>query len=68
MLHLKGNGFEGLALPLTTLLLGGVVISSAILAGVQRGIYWRGTFYALTKLREGCVREADWSADDAVGW
>ncbi len=53
MLYRDGNGFEGLALPLTTLLLGGVVISSALLAGVQRRIYWRGTFYPLAKLREG---------------
>ena len=68
MLYLNGNGFEGLALPLTTLLLSGVVISSAVLAAVQGGIYWRGTFYPLTKLREGCVRESDWPAANAVGW
>ena len=45
-----------------------VFVAVAFLAGVQRGIYWRGTFYPLAKLREGCVRESDWPAANAIGW
>jgi glycosyltransferase involved in cell wall biosynthesis len=62
-----GTGFEGLALPFAGLCLGAVSLASAAAVTLRGAVVWRGTRYPLSELRAGCVREADWPRDRAVG-
>jgi hypothetical protein len=62
-----GRGYEGLLLPLMGVCLALVALVSAIGATLRRGVIWRGTRYALPDLRAGCVRDADWPSDRALG-
>jgi hypothetical protein len=62
------SGLEGLLLPLASLALAGVLLGSAVAAGVRGGVLWRGTLYPLEGLRAGVVRERDWPASGAAGW
>jgi hypothetical protein len=64
----RGSGLEGLALPLASALLAGVLLGSAVVALGRGGVTWRGTRYPLDALRRGCVRIADWPCTGAVGW
>jgi glycosyltransferase involved in cell wall biosynthesis len=63
-----GLGVEGVAFPLASAALIGVVLASAARATLSGGITWRGTRYPLAHLRRGCVRERDWPVSRAVGW
>jgi Glycosyl transferase family 2 len=62
-----GSGIEGIAFPVASAVLVGVVLWSAAAATLRGGIVWRGTRYPLDALRAGCVRESDWPATRAVG-
>jgi hypothetical protein len=62
------RGAEGLFAPACALLLGGVVLASALAALARGGVVWRGTHYPLERIRAGCLREADLPASGAVGW
>jgi hypothetical protein len=64
----RGSGLEGLALPLSSALLAGVLLGSTAAALWRGGVVWRGTRYPLAELRRGCVRIEDWPARAAVGW
>jgi Glycosyltransferase like family 2 len=63
-----GSGLEGLALPLSSALLAGVLLGSTAAALWRGGVVWRGTRYPLAELRRGCVRIEDWPRQGAVGW
>jgi hypothetical protein len=63
-----GSGAEGLALPLSSTLLAGVLLGSAAVALARGGVTWRSTSYPLSELRRGCVRSSDWPSAGAVGW
>jgi hypothetical protein len=63
-----GSGLEGLALPLSSALLAGVLLVSTAAALWRGGVVWRGTRYPLAELRRGCVRIDDWPCQAAVGW
>jgi hypothetical protein len=63
-----GSGAEGLLSPACTLLLGAVVLGSALATRWRGGVVWRGTHYRLDEVRAGCLRDADLSAAGAVGW
>ncbi len=63
-----GSGLEGLALPLSSALLAGVLLGSTATALWRGGVVWRGTPYPLDALRRGCVRLDDWPQRGAVGW
>ena len=65
---LEGSGAEGAAFPLCGPLLSAVGLASMATALRRRGIVWRGTFYPLAELRQGCVHEGDWPTASAVGW
>ena len=64
----RGSGAEGLLAPACTLLLGAVVLGSALAARWRGGVVWRGTWYGLEEVRAGCLRDADLPAEGAVGW
>jgi Glycosyltransferase like family 2 len=63
-----GSGLEGLALPLASSLLAGVLLGSTAAALWRGGVVWRGTRYPLAELRRGCVRTEDWPRQAAAGW
>jgi hypothetical protein len=63
-----GTGVEGLLAPATTTALGLVLLASAAVARLRRGVVWRGTFYPLASLRSGGLRTADLPASGAAGW
>ncbi len=63
-----GSGLEGLALPLSSALLAGVLVGSTAAVLWRGGVVWRGTRYPLAELRRGCVRMGDWPPQAAVGW
>jgi hypothetical protein len=63
-----GSGLEGLALPLSSALLSGVLIGSTAVALWRGAVVWRGTRYPLAELRRGCVRIEDWPVEAAAGW
>ena len=62
------SGAEGLLMPACAVLLSGVVLASAVVAWVRRGVVWRGTHYPLERIRAGCLRDEDLPASGAVGW
>src|SRR5512133_953348 len=64
----RGSGAEGLLAPACTLLLGAVVLGSALAARWRGAVVWRGTWYRLDELRAGCLRDADLPADAAAAW
>ena len=64
----RGSGAEGLLAPACTLLLGAVVLGSALAARWRGAVVWRGTRYGLDDVRAGCLRAADLPADGAAGW
>ena len=64
----NSTGLEGFLFPLCATAIMGVILWSALLATVQGGIFWRGSYYPLSVLRPGCVRERDWPKQRAVGW
>jgi GT2 family glycosyltransferase len=63
-----GSGLEGLALPLSSALLAGVLLGSTAAVLWRGGVVWRGTRYPLAELRRGCVRAEDWPRQAAAGW
>jgi hypothetical protein len=63
-----GRGLEGAVYPFCDAALLSVGLWSALRATLRGGIEWRGTRYPLSLLRQGCVREAEWSQGAAVGW
>jgi len=63
-----GSGAEGLLAPVSTFLLGAVVLVSALATRWRGGVVWRGTHYGLDEVRAGCLRDADLPAAGAVGW
>jgi hypothetical protein len=64
----RGSGAEGLLAPACTLLLGAVVLGSALAVRWRGAVVWRGTWYGLAEVRAGCLREADLPVDGAAGW
>lgn len=64
----RGSGAEGLLAPACALLLGAVVLGSAIAARWRGAVVWRGTRYGLREVRAGCLREADLPSAGAAGW
>lgn len=64
----RGSGAEGILAPACALLLGAVVLGSALAARWRGAVVWRGTWYGLGEVRAGCLREADLPAEGAAGW
>jgi hypothetical protein len=64
----RGSGAEGLLAPACTLLLGAVVLGSAVAARWRGAVVWRGTRYGLDDVRAGCLRAADLPPEGAAGW
>jgi GT2 family glycosyltransferase len=62
------SGAEGVLMPLSAVLLGGVLLASAAAATLRGAVVWRGTRYPLARLRAGCVRIAELPASRAAGW
>jgi hypothetical protein len=64
----RGSGAEGILAPACALVLGAVVLGSAIAVRWRGAVVWRGTRYGLHEVRAGCLREADLPPEGAVGW
>ncbi|HEX9049053.1 MAG TPA: glycosyltransferase family 2 protein [Anaeromyxobacter sp.] len=64
----RGSGAEGVLAPACTLVLGAVVLGSALAARWRGAVVWRGTWYGLEAVRAGCLRADDLPATGAAGW
>src|SRR6266508_1460607 len=62
------RGTEGILMPVCVLLLGAVVLASAVAAWWRGGVVWRGTHYPLDRVREGCLRDGELPVSGAIGW
>lgn len=63
----RGNGLEGLSLPIVGPCLAGVALVSALLTTLRGAVVWRGTRYELRELRAGTVRDEDWPRERTIG-
>lgn len=64
----RGTGAEGILAAPCALVLGAVVLGSALAARWRGAVVWRGTWYGLDAVRAGCLRAGDLPAAGAAGW